>query len=43
MREVRGWEDKSFHYSSFLTVTSPSLGEALQSPSTCTDQMLVAS
>ena len=43
MKEVRGLEDKSFHYSRFLMVTPPGLGEALQGPSRCTDQMHVAS
>lgn len=43
MKEVRGWEDKNFHYNRFLMVTTPSLGEALQGPRRCIDQMHVTS
>lgn len=43
MKEVRGWEEKSFHYNRFLMVTTPSLGEALQGPRRCIDQMHVTS
>lgn len=42
MKQVRGWEYESFHYSRFLMVTHPGLGEALQGPSGYTDQMHTA-
>lgn len=43
MKEVRRWEEKSFPYSRFLMVTPPGLGDILQGPCRCTDQIHVAS
>lgn len=41
-KDEGGWELENFHYSKLLTVTHPSLGEALQGPSGGTDQMHTA-